>query len=118
MAKNKHIFDLPEDVIGEIVLRLADINYDSIYRLAQTCQYFNRFCTKFMLANPRIKFIKPTVDYSDSDDSDYLYDDSNEPEYESLDDDLDLDCLSYGSNYDEGLDEYLNGPDRDYDAGY
>lgn len=111
-----HLFDLPSEVIDEIILRLAHINYNSIYTLAKSCRYLNKRCKDFLDKNPKRNFIKYVFDDNASDD--YISIDTD-PIDRDLDEIYDeLDRFSFGSNYDEELDEYLNGPERDYDVGY
>ena len=104
-----HIFDLPQAMIYEILLRLAQIHYDSLDELAKTCHYFKNCCQEFMEKHPRQLFIKPLrEDDSDSFDSDC----SGNYNYDELDDldilNNELDDLSYGSNYPDDEDDDLS----------
>lgn len=114
-----HIFDLPPELLNEILLKLAKMDYSSIYGLARTCHYLEDRCNEFIEKNPPQKFLPPVrvAGMSDSDDYDDYYDDDNNDIIDDHDDirgDLDrfvddaFDRFSYGSNYDEELDEYLN----------
>ena len=120
--RKTHIFDLPRELMLEIIKRLASIDYDSIPGLSRTCHYMRDCCQEFVKHNPRHKFKNPFYldDGSSCSDDDYWDDltDSfyDEDELEDLFDDVDR--LSMGSNYDDRLDDNPNGPNRDYDYCY
>lgn len=79
-----------------------------------------KVCEEFMKKNPAEKFERPKLIArpagmsSSEDEADWLYSDDDG---DGRDSDLDnlindhFDRLSFGSNYDEQLDEYLNGAD-------
>lgn len=108
-----HLFDLPQDLLNEILLRLARESYESINSLGKTCHYLKNICDDFVERLPREKFYIPRPPSSSSLDD---WGDQHD-EYSTVDDielivDEYFDRFSYGSNYDEdiadlcGLDDY------------
>lgn len=106
-----HLFDLPPELLYEIFKRL-DIS--SIDRVSQTCKFLKDQVTTFKdvhkdYISHLLKNVANPADYEADDDwyDDYSDDDHSYTGSEILDR---WEAGSYGSNYDEDLDELINGP--------
>lgn len=119
--QNRHLLELPRELIELILIEIAKRQYCSLHSLAITCHQMREICTEFMERNPITKFAKfrpaGLSDESDDgedawglDDSGWNYDD---PDY--VPDDMDeinemMERFDYGSEYDSEVDEFLHGP--------
>lgn len=116
MSEVAQITELPREILGDILMHLARLDYDSLYSLEAVSRFFRDLIQNFMKLNPRSKFAKPVVGrpagYSDSELSDFdswndvneVADDRDIPDIDDL-----LERLSFGSNLDEEqLDAYLD----------
>lgn len=109
-----HLLDLPP----ELLLKIMDqLDYMSRKNLSETCKYLSKLVQQF---ESRRNYLPPDSD-EDEDDlfySDMLNDRSRNADGNMFDDDeiddlenfANFDQLSFGSNYDEELDDYMNGP--------
>lgn len=120
-----HLFDLPDDIVFE-VMKYLDI--DSLQAIGKTCKFLKLKLQEFECNFPeymararmyKLAAIQNRFGDSNSDDSDGNWlndeDDLSDP-YDYAEellhhrvDDM-LDNISYGSNYDEELDDYYNRP--------
>lgn len=110
--ERSQLINLPEELLGEILLRLAKINYCSLYTLAGTCRFLRDVCNQFVKQNPPEKFTKrhiiPEPTTSDEEDDDlYYYERDDYPAWDDVDDlvgDM-YDRLSMGSGISDNDDE-------------
>lgn len=122
------LHELPREMIDRILMELARTKYDDISRLADIYHDLKNSCKDFMERNPRENFVgSRPAGLSDEDDDDGDDDDQGSEEawnYDDEPDELDflndmLERFSYGSNYDEDVDDLLHGPDyANYDEAY
>jgi hypothetical protein len=110
------LLDLPREIIEKILVEVAKVNYRSLYDLAVTCHEMKDLCSEFIKRRPRSEFTQPRPaglsDSEDESEEQWNYDGSDDDRFER--DDLDeineaLEQFSYGSNYDEDLDDLLHG---------
>lgn len=113
-----HFLDLPQDIVNQILLRL---DFDTIINVGKTCTALKHLVDAFKdshkmyiskkMVERKVRIVLAGDEDTDDDYADY--DDNNQETYSDVDDIQQLmdemyDRASWGSNYDEECEEFIN----------